>query len=326
MELFYRRPSSETRKAMSKAALNLRHIPGGRYEEVSSAEESIKKFTGHEQVKIVNSGNSAILSVMSAFKGPIMIPDQGGWVGFKKMAEFIGLETVYFPTELGVVKIEILENFIEKFNPDALFITSFAGYMAEQPLKDIYRVCDDMGVVLVEDASGGIGDSRGRLGNGAHAHVIVASTGSPKTVNVGNGGFISTNDPKLIGSKTILNIMKADPITCAGIAAEIKNAPQILSKTSAACRFLKSKLMEFREVLHCEKMGLNIAIPDENPKKLGYKLRKGFDVHGGSIITVCPNYNRVKINAVCIEIKNLDTKCMTNENMDYIIQTLKDLI
>ncbi len=29
----------------------------------------------------------------------------------------------------------------------------------------------------------------GMLGNGKHAHVIVASTGSPKTVNVGNGGF-----------------------------------------------------------------------------------------------------------------------------------------
>ena len=58
-----------------------------------------------------------------------------------------------------MVKIEVLENLIEKFNPEALFITSFAGYMAEQPLKDIYKVCDDMGVVMVEDASGGIGDS-----------------------------------------------------------------------------------------------------------------------------------------------------------------------
>ena len=69
MELFYRRPSIETRKAMSMAALNLKHSSDGRYEEVINAEESVKKFTGHEQVKIVNSGNSAILSVMSTFQG-----------------------------------------------------------------------------------------------------------------------------------------------------------------------------------------------------------------------------------------------------------------
>lgn len=324
MNLFYRRPSIKTREAMSQAALNLKHVPGNRYEEITRAEEGVKKFTHHEQVKIVNSGNSAILSVMSTFKGRIMIPNQGGWTGFKKMAEFSGLETVILPTQLGVVEIEVLEDFIEKFNPEALFITSFAGYMAEQPLKDIYTVCDDTNVVLVEDASGGIGDGRGLLGNGAHAHVIVASTGSPKTVNVGNGGFISTNDTEMVASaKNILNSVKADPVTCAGIASEIKNAPSILSKTMDACRFLKSEIMEFREVLHGNKLGLNVTVPDENPKKLGYQLKSGFNVPGGSIITLCPNYNRVKLKSVCIEIKNLNTDCMTLENLEEIIQILK---
>jgi hypothetical protein len=326
MNLFYRRPSIKTREAMSQSALNIKHVPGNRYEEITLAEEGVKKFTQHEQVKIVNSGNSAILSVMSTFKGKIMIPDQGGFTGFKKMAEFNGLETVILPTQLGLVKIEILKDFIEKFNPEALFITSFAGYMAEQPLKDIYDVCEDSGVVLVEDASGGIGDERGLLGNGAHAHVIVASTGSPKTVNVGNGGFISTNDMEIIASaKNILNSVKADRVTCAGIASEIKNAPYILSKTMEACRFLKSEIMEFREVLHIDKLGLNVTVPYENPKKFGYQLRNVLNVNGGSIITVCPNPNRIKLKSVCIEIKNLDTDCITPENLKEIIQILKSL-
>ena len=56
MDLFYRRPSIETREAMSKTALNLRHVPGNKFEEMVNAEESIKKFTRHEHVKIVNSG------------------------------------------------------------------------------------------------------------------------------------------------------------------------------------------------------------------------------------------------------------------------------
>jgi hypothetical protein len=324
MDLFYRRPSIETREVMSKISLNLRHVPRSKFEEMINAEESIKKFTRHEHVKIVNSGSSAILSVMSTFKDSVMIPDQGGWAGFRKMADFCGLNINYLPTELGLIQIDILEEFIEKFNPEAIFITSFAGYMAEQPLKDIYKVCEDMGVILVEDASGGIGDITGSLGNGEHAHVIVASTGSPKTVNVGNGGFISTNNTNILESaKNILNGLKADPITCAGIATEIENAPDILSKTIETCRFLKTQISEFREVLHEKKQGLNIGVLDESPKKLGYRLREGLTVHGGSIITVCPNYNRVKLNSVCIEIKNLDIKCITPENLQGIIQILK---
>ena len=255
-----------------------------------------------------------------------MIPDQGGWTGFKKMADFCGLETVILPTELGLVKTEILEDYIDKFNPEALFITSFAGYMAEQPLKDIYEVCVDSGVVLVEDASGGIGDERGLLGNGSHAHVIVASTGSPKTVNVGNGGFISTNDKKMIVSaENILNSVKADPVTCAGIESEIKISPNILSKTMKACDILKSEIAEFREVLYGNKLGLNVTIPDENPKKLGYELRNRIDVQRGGIITVCPSNNRVKLKSVCIEIKNLNVDCIIPENLNQITQILKKL-
>ena len=326
MNLFYRRPSIKTREAMSQTALHIKHVPGNRYEEINRAEDSIKNFTHHEQVKIVNSGNSAILSVMSTFNSKIMIPDQGGWTGFKKMADFCGLETVILPTELGLVKTEILEDYIDKFNPEALFITSFAGYMAEQPLKDIYDICVNSGVVLVEDASGGIGDERGLLGNGLHAHIIIASTGTPKTVNVGNGGFVSTNDKQMIVSaKNILNSVKADRVTCSGIASEIKNAPYILSKTMEACRFLKSEIIEFREVLHVDKLGLNVTVPHENPKKLGYQLRNGLNVNGGSIITICPNNNRVKLKSVCIEIKNLNVDCMVSENLNQISQILKTL-
>ena len=82
------------------------------------------------------------------------------------MADFCGLNIIYLPTELGLIQIDVLKDFIEKFNPEAFFVTSFAGYMAEQPLKDIYKVCDDMGVIMVEDASGGIGDITGTFGNG----------------------------------------------------------------------------------------------------------------------------------------------------------------
>jgi hypothetical protein len=351
LDLFYRRPSKNTREAMCRAAMNLKHMPGGRYEEMTTAEKGIINTTGHDHVKIVNSGNSAILAVMSTFKGKILIPDQGGWTGFKKMAEFLGIETKEVSTELGVMDTNILAESIKNNSPEALFITSFAGYTAEQPVREIYEVCDDLGVTLVEDASGSLGDETGKLASGKHAHVIVASTGAPKTVNVGSGGFISTNDEKILGNaKNILKTLKSDPVTCAGITEEIKNATNILSKTLEACEFLKKELKkEFdleedlvknekndikndmkkdfsKNILHADKRGINIAISTDNPKKTGYELRKSLKVQGGNIVTVCPRYERIMADAVCIEIKNLDVKCLGHENLNEIIQIIKKTV
>ncbi len=70
---------------------------------------------------------------------------------------------------------------------------------------------------------------------------------------------------------------------------------------------------------------MNVVIPDENPKKLGYQLRNRINTHEGSLITVCPNYNRVKLKAVCIEIKNLNIDCLIPENLEEMSQIIKNL-
>lgn len=318
MELQFKKTSEEARKAMCQATVNIDHASQRGFEEIKLAQDQISKFTNHDHVKIVNSGNSAIFGIMSAFKGKIMIPDQGGWIGFKNIAEFLGLKTTEVQTRMGILDPEVVAKAIDNYNPEALFITSFAGYIAEQPVKELYEVCVDSGVFLVEDASGGIGDRKNHVGNGKHAHVIVASTGSPKIVNVGNGGFISTNHDEIFKrNKTILKILKADPITCSGISVEIKNAPSILSKTITACDFVKK---EFKSAIYPDKRGITVALKTDEPRKLGYLLRKRLNVEGRSMITVCPRYERVMADAVCLEIKNLDISCLENDHLGEIIQ------
>jgi len=324
LELHFKKMSKEARMAMCKAAMRIDHASNRGFDEVKLAQNSVSEITGHEHVKIVNSGNSAILVAMSLFKGKIVIPDQGGWIGFKNMAEILGLETVEVPTELGILNPEVLEDTIKEYDPEALFITSFAGYIAEQPLKDLFEVCDSNNIVLVEDASGGIGDRAKEMGNGDHAHVIVASTGSPKIVNVGNGGFISTNDNELFKrSKSILKTLRADPVTCVGISEEIKNAPQILSKTIEACDIVKK---EFESAIYSDKRGITVALKTDEPKKVGYLLRQKLKADGRSIITTCPRYERVMVDAVCLEIKNLDVRSLENDTLEKIIQIVKGVI
>ncbi|MGC9517749.1 MAG: DegT/DnrJ/EryC1/StrS family aminotransferase [Methanomicrobiales archaeon] len=323
MQLSYKKPSNETVQAMYKALEKLRTSQRS-YEQIQKTEEKITHFTKHDYVKLVNSGNSGIMAVMNSFKNKILVPDEGGWIGFKNLAEIMGLKVVTIPTNLGIIDPDTLNQFINMHQPDALFITSFAGYIAEQPMKDLYEVCDANNVTLVEDASGALGDPTKRLANGEHSHVIIASTGSPKIVNVGNGGFVSTSNKKILkDSKTILKSVQADSITAAGIYEEIDHAPYILSETIHASQKIKQEL---ENVIHADKRGIVVALLVDNPKKTGYKLRNAIKAENRRIITVCPDYNRTLSPAVCIELKNLDVNCFKNEIIDEIILNINECI
>lgn len=316
-------PSKEARTAMCNASLELGNRSMGN-EYKKNAEDSIKEITGHDHARVLGSGNAAIMAAMSTMKGPVMIPDQGGWSGFRKIAEFYGLELLYLPTEMGVIHLETLEEQVKLKSPESLFITSFAGYMAEQPVKGIYDICEDNGVILVEDASGSVGDTLKNLAYGDHSHVMVASTGSPKMVNVGNGGFISTNDHGMFNDRGfILKTLQGSPVTCAGMVEEIKRAPGNLVKTIKACEFLKK---EIESTLHPEKRGINIAIPHDEPKSVARLLRNKLKVNDGGMITTCPRYDRINQSAICLEVKNLDVHCLKKENLRRIVEIVKDTV
>ncbi len=322
MELFFKMPSKEAREAMCQASLEIgdKHK---RNEYKKNAEDVLKKVTGHEHARMTCSGNAAIMAAMSNMKGPVMLPDQGGWSGFIKIAKFFGLEIAYMPTINGVINLESFEEKIQKNHPESLFITSFAGYMAEQPVKAIYKICEDYNIILVEDASGAVGDPSRNLACGNNSHIMVASTGSPKIINLGNGGFISTNDPEFFNNiYYVLKSLQSSPVTCAGLVEEIKKTPENLAKTINACDFLKKRISSS---FHQEKSGINLAIPFKEPKKIANSLRKSLPVKGGGMITVCPRYDRINYPAVCLEIKNLDVRCLEKSNLIKIAEIVENL-
>lgn len=319
LQLYYKKPSPDTINAMCKASKAIRSH--AKSDQIQKTQEKITRFVNHDHVRLVNSGNSAIMAVMSTLQNKILIPDEGGWIGFKNIADLMGLEVVYLPTSKGIIEVDVLEEYLDNQRAEALFLTSFAGYIAEQPVKDLFEVCDDRNVLMVEDASGAIGDPEKRLANGEHSHVIIASTGSPKIVNVGNGGFISTNDLNIFkSSKTILNSVRIDRITAAGIYEEINHAPKTLITTINACQRIKK---EFNNVIHQDKRGIVIALKVDDPKKVGYKMRKNIMAENRRVVTVCPDYNRTLSSAVCFELKNLDLNCLKTEIVEKIILNIK---
>jgi hypothetical protein len=89
-----RTPSEMARRAMSEAALKLGVDSNciACHDETKECKDAIKGVVGQKFVKPVSSGNCAIFAAVSATGGKVMIPDQGGWRGFKEYPELLGRE------------------------------------------------------------------------------------------------------------------------------------------------------------------------------------------------------------------------------------------
>ena len=285
-----------------------------------SAIDKIKDLTNHEEAKITSSGNNSIFIALSSIEGDIIVPDQGGWHGFKQIAKFLNKNIITLKTDFGLINTKEMDN-LEINENSALIFTSFAGYAAEQDTKAISKYCKSNNITTIEDASAGIGDSKKLLGNGNYSDIILASTGSPKMINVGSGGFISTNDKEIFKKSTLpQKLSKASKITCSGIDCEIDNVKENLEATINATDYLKKHLTN---TLHPDKRGVNVIIPHEDAKHISWNLKQNLTTDKSGFITACPNYNRVKVKAIAIEIKNLDYSCLKKENLDKIIEELK---
>jgi hypothetical protein len=239
------------------------------------------------------------------------------------MADLLGIETQTIKTEKGLIIPTLLDEYLKNNTCKIFFLTSFAGYMAEQPIEDIYQICDEHEVMMVEDASGSVGDHSGKLACGKHAHIIIASTGSPKILNVGNGGFISTDRSELFqSSRNVLKTLRPSPLTCTGILNEIKYAPDIFKKTVQACGYFKKNI---QNVSHKDKRGMNVCLEVDEPDYVSKIIKKNILVFGSNFVTNCPTYERIMEPAVCLEIKNIDIKCLEKEYLNRILEIVIDI-
>ncbi|MBE6485237.1 MAG: cell wall biogenesis protein [Methanosphaera stadtmanae] len=286
------------------------------------ATENINNLLGGKNIHILNSANSCLLVIAEKIEEPVLVVDQGGWKGFIKSCEIFDKKIEYITTDDGLINIEILNKYFEEHDIKTFYITSLSGYTAKQPLKEIQEVCDIHNVLLIVDISGSVGD--GELNK--YGDIQVSSTGSPKIVNVENGGFINDVTGKLELNKYLLKTLKADNITCAAISNEIEKAVEIEEKTIWANRYLKNILFErlsddeIHNIIHPHSLGLNTMITVQSKskaKKLAYNIRQRLEING-NIITTGPNYNRIKKASIIIEVKNLDVESLTQENMDYL--------
>lgn len=309
----FKTPSQKTKEIMSKVALS--EFDNENFER--RAIDKIKSLTCKEHAKITSSGNNSIFIAMSSIKGDIIIPDQGGWHGFKQIAKFLNKNVISLKTDLGLINPKLLDDLEVKDN-SALIFTSFAGYTGEQDIKRIVKYCKRNDITSIEDASAGIGDCENRLAT--QSDIIIASTGSPKMINVGSGGFISSDNEEIFKNTTLpQKLSKTSQIVCSGIDNEIENVGKNLEVTVNATKYLKKHIPN---TIHADKRGVNVIIRHDDAKSICWDLKKALTTDKSGFITTCPNYNRVKTKAIAIELKNLDYSCLKKEYLDKILEEL----
>ena len=315
----FKTSSEKTKKIMSD-------IASGKLEKTDFEDKCIDKLkdlTNHEEVRITSSGNNSIFIALSSVKGDIIIPNQGGWHGFKQIAKFLNKNIITLETDLGLINTDYIDE-LDLNDNSALIFTSFAGYAAEQNTKSISKYCKNNNIITIEDASAGIGDKKGLLGNGKYSDIIIASTGSPKIINVGSGGFITTSNPEIFKKTTLpQKLSKTNEIICGGICSELENVGEKLELTLNATEHLKKHIPN---TMHANKRGVNVIIPHSDAKSIGWELKKTLTIDKIGFITTCPNYNRIKQKAITIEIKNLDYDCLEEKYLDKIIKEVNNLL
>ncbi len=258
----------------------------------------IQEFTKHKHVRITDRGNSAIFVAMAIAqkvnrKPFLLIPDQGGWISFRTYPRILGFDIKEIQTDRGILNLKTLEEGTK--NASALIMTSFAGYFAEQPLKEISDICRRNDCLLIEDASGALGDKT--LCNGNLSDIIVGSFGRWKPINLGYGGFISVQNKEMFNdAKEHFSLIKVHNKLYEEILPIFKK--DRLNKLLKLQKEVKEDLKDVK-IFHEDKRGLNV-VTEYSTKVLKYCQRNGYSY------VLCPTYIRLNEKAISIELKRLD--------------------
>ncbi len=262
--------------------------------------ELLKKYSGHDNIELTSRGNTAIFAALYCCRklnpGKVLIPEQGGWLTYPKYPKMLGMDVVEVKTDRGVVDLEDLKSKLD--GASCFLYCNPAGYFAEQPVKEIYEVCKEKCLVIL-DISGCIGDSD----FGKYCDLSVGSFGKWKPVNLEYGGFLSAKDKKIFEDpKEIFNTTSFDEGYAEVLVGKLNGVGERLKIFYEKCKEIKEDLKDF-DVIHPDKKGVVVVVgfKDDAEKE---KIIKYCDENSYEY-TLCPRYIRVNENAVSIEVKRL---------------------
>jgi len=266
----------------------------------------LKALTSKEYVEIVARGNAAIKSALKVVNegSLVLIPEEGGWLTYPTYPPKLKLELNEVRCVDAVLDLVDLKRKIK--TADMLLYANPGGYHAEQPMEEIYQICQSNDCLVVMDVAGGIGT---KLCDGRYADIVIGSFGRWKPINAYVGGFVSTNKTDLYERmKSSFKLLDGED-----------NFQAILEKINGLDRRIEYLLERRKKVIaDLEKQGLGDKII--NKDHLGFVVVVDYDNEqekeklinycDGSKLeyTKCPRYIRINKKAISIEIKKLESE------------------
>ncbi|MBW2995980.1 DegT/DnrJ/EryC1/StrS family aminotransferase [Candidatus Woesearchaeota archaeon] len=258
--------------------------------------ENLKKLTGKKHIQLTERGNKAIqiaLDLASQLeKTTVLIPDQGGWLTYKKYPKKFDLKIKEIKTKQGLLDLEDLKKHAKK---DSILLTSsMQGYFAVDNMDEIMKIASKKGCLVVNDVSGSIGTDAAKVGN-----LLIGSFGKWKPLNLEYGGFIATDEDEFYEN---FDASYFDEHMYEDLIKKFEELPARLENFKKTRAQILDDLQSF-SIIHKDKDGINVIIKfdDEEVKQRIIDYCK----ENKLAYTECPRYIRVNEKAISVEVKRL---------------------
>jgi hypothetical protein len=270
-------------------------------EHLKTAPQKLCELVDKKYLLFTSRGNTAIKLSLEVLKlknrySKVLIQDQGGWLTYPEFIQKLKFEKVELSTDYGLINI----NDLKAYKGSILLINSMPAYSSLEDMEEIYRVAKENNIIVINDASGSVGTDEAKFGD-----IIIGSFGNAKPIEVGEGGFIATDDAELYKDFCELNIFKPND--------------EFLDALDKKIDFLQGRLMQFDitrlqvledlktfEIIHPALKGINVIVKFNNEDEKQFILN--YCGENSLEFAFCPRYIRVNCPAVSIEIKRIKTQ------------------
>lgn len=193
---------AETKKQLAEFIVNADMFSMGK--ECAKFEEKFAKWQGIKYALLFNSGGSANLALLQSLKSLGKLKD-GDRVGFSSLTwstnvmPIIQMGMIPVPVDVdkntaNVMSHNLLDR-LKEVDLEAFFATNVLGYSGD--LAEIKKVCDEKGIVFIEDNCEGLG---GRIAGDRFGNYGIGSTFSffvAHHMSTIEGGMFCTSDDEL---------------------------------------------------------------------------------------------------------------------------------
>lgn len=262
---------------------------------------ALQKLTGHGYVELTLRGDAAITAALSIVPKDkvVLIPEEGGWLSYPRIPAKLGLKVVEVKCDQATINVADLQKKLQQFSVGALLYQNPGGYFAEQPMKEIFTLCNNYESLVIMDVSGSVGTA---LCDGSYADILVGSFGEWKLVEAKAGGFLSCQHKTRFG-KIKKNIQALDDEeTIKVISKQIQGLKSRISFLTEKRQKIIRDLQQF-SIVHPQDLGFVVVVKYKDAKEKENLINYCAD--NNLSWTECPRYIRLNQPAISIEVKRL---------------------